>query len=117
MSSDQLRWLSARALSASLASPLLLTGCGCGGISLEGYSLPTCDDGSPSVGGRSPAAQTDFVELRLVADLYTTPREQPLASSGRPCETATQPVACNAELEALSSEEGFRSRCEPGCYS
>lgn len=117
MNSDQLRRLFARALSASLASPLLLTGCGSGGVSLEGYSPPTCDDGSLSVRGLSPATQTDFVEMRLLADLHTTPRQQTLVSSGTPCETATQPAACNAELEALSSEEGFRSRCEPDCYA
>lgn len=117
MNSNQLRRLFARALSASLASPLLLSGCGNGGISLEGYSPPICDDGSLSVQGLSPTTQTDFVEMRLVADLDATPRQQTIVSSGRPCETATQPVACNAELEALSAEEGFHSRCELGCYA
>ncbi len=115
MNSEQLRRLFARALSASLASPLLVTGCGSGGIALEGYSPPACDGQTLSVRGLSPAAQTDFVELRLVADLDTTPRQQSLVSSGTPCETATQPVTCNAELESRSSLEGFRSRCELGC--
>ncbi|WP_043711964.1 ferritin-like domain-containing protein [Corallococcus macrosporus] len=117
MNPDQLRRLFARALSASLASPLLLTGCGSGGISLEGYSPPTCDEGRLSLRGLSPAAAPDFIEMRLITDLYGSPQQQPVVSAGTPCETAQQPVACNAELESLSSEEGFRSRCDLDCQA
>ncbi|MBZ4398986.1 ferritin-like domain-containing protein [Myxococcus sp. AS-1-15] len=117
MNSNQLRRLFARALSASLASPLVLTGCGDGGISLEGFSAPPCDNGRVSLQGLAPATPTDFIELRIVTDLESSPRQQRLASVGTACETATQPAVCNAELDALASEDGFRSRCDVGCYA
>ncbi|NTX16858.1 ferritin-like domain-containing protein [Myxococcus sp. CA056] len=120
MDSNQLRQLFAKALRASLASPLLLAGCG--GLDLKGYSPPVCeDDWKLSMSGLSPATQPDLVQLRRSQDTgdgSSNPRlHTVLSSSGTACATASQPATCQAELAALAPQEGFRSVCNLFCES
>jgi len=119
MDSNQLRQLFAKALRASLASPLLLAGCG--GLDLKGYSPPVCEDNwKLAMKGLSPATQADLVQLRRSQDTgdQTNPRfHEVLTSSGTACATASQPATCQAELEALAPEGGFRSSCDLFCES
>jgi len=117
MDSLLLRRLFSRALRASLASPLVLAGCG-GGADLTGYSAPACDEGSLAVSGLSPAAPPDFVELRHIS--YTLGggdyfAQQRRSSSGTACATASDRAACESALSNLSSRTGFRSSCEELC--
>src|SRR5688500_17835536 len=65
MDSPLLRRLFSRALRASLASPLVLAGCGdgfggFGGVDLTGYSAPACEGTVPAVSGLTPAAPVDL---------------------------------------------------------
>jgi hypothetical protein len=117
MDSLLLRRLFSRALRASLASPLVLAGCG-GGADLTGYSAPACDEGFLAVSGLSPAVPPDFVELRYISnaltggDSFTLQRR---SSSGTACATASNRAACESALSNLSSQTGFRSSCEELC--
>ncbi|MFY2561213.1 ferritin-like domain-containing protein [Corallococcus terminator] len=120
MDSNQLRQLFAKALRASLASPLLLAGCG--GLDLKGYSPPVCEEGSRlAMSGLSPATQTDLVQLRRSSDggdhASGSRFHEVLSSSGTACATASQPAACQAELASLAPEEGFRNSCDLFCES
>ncbi|WNG56046.1 ferritin-like domain-containing protein [Archangium gephyra] len=115
MDSPLLRRLFSRALRASLASPLVLAGCG--EADLTGYSAPVCENGSLAVSGLSPAVPPDFVQLRSVA---TNPggsyfAEARLGSSGTACATASDKAACESALNNLSSRTGFRSSCLDLC--
>ncbi|KFA89988.1 ferritin-like domain-containing protein [Archangium violaceum] len=115
MDSPLLRRLFSRALRASLASPLVLAGCG--GADLTGYSALACDDGFPTVSGLSPTVSPDFVQLRSISmgqdeSFFDEVRR---GSSGTACATASDRAACESALNALSSRTGFRSVCEQTC--
>ncbi|WP_224372177.1 ferritin-like domain-containing protein [Hyalangium versicolor] len=116
MNSPLLRRLFSRALRTSLASPLVLVGCG--GVDLTDYSAPACDEGSLAVSGLSPAVPPDFVELRSISytpgggDTFTETRR---SSSGTACATASDRAACELALSNLSSQTGFRSSCTDLC--
>jgi hypothetical protein len=68
MHSPLLHRLFSRALRASLATPLVLAGCG--GVDLTGYAYPACDGGELAVSGLSPSEQTDFVQLRRLVSNF-----------------------------------------------
>ncbi|PTL78689.1 ferritin-like domain-containing protein [Vitiosangium sp. GDMCC 1.1324] len=115
MDSPLLRRLFARALRASLASPLVLAGCG--GADLTGYSAPACENGLLAVSGLSPASPVDFVQLRT---LFSSPgmgqvTETVGASSGTACATASSKDTCESALRALTSQHGFRLSCTDIC--
>jgi hypothetical protein len=114
MESFRLRQLFARTLRASLASPLVLAGCGV--LDLTGYTAPACENGSLAVTGLSPAEPPDFVQLRS-ATPGAGPGERPSirASAGTACATASQPAACQSALENLTSQSGFRRDCVDFC--
>jgi hypothetical protein len=116
MDSPLLRLLFSRALRASLASPLVLAGCG--GADLTGYSAPACEEGFLAVSGLSPAVPPDFVELRSISfDLGGGAPfgEVRRGSSGTACATASDRAACEQALSNLSSRTGFRSSCQELC--
>jgi hypothetical protein len=115
MNPPLLRQLFTRALRASLASPLVLAGCS--GVDLTGYSAPSCENGTPSVGGLSPAAPTDFVQLRRFNSYLGGGADEAVAasSSGTACATASNPSACESTLRGLTSQSGFRSSCGELC--
>ena len=117
MPSSPLRQLFTRTLRASLASPLVLAGCG--SIDLTGYSAPACEGGSLAVSGLSPARQTDFVQLRSVTSYPYQgggePQESVRASSGTACATASDRAACESALQRLTSSNGFTSSCMELC--
>ncbi|QRK08132.1 ferritin-like domain-containing protein [Archangium violaceum] len=115
MESPLLRRIFSRALRASLASPLVLAGCG--HLDLSDYSAPVCEGGSLAVSGLSPASRTDFVQLRRI---YFSPgaderNEVATSSSGTACATASDRGACESALSALSSRSGFNSSCVDAC--
>lgn len=113
MDSNVLRQIFARALRASLASPLVLAGCG--SVDLTGYSAPACENVNLAVSGLSPAAQLDHVQLRVMISPPGAGPDTVLSSSGTPCSTASNPETCRAQLEALTATSGFRSFCAEVC--
>jgi hypothetical protein len=115
MHSPLLRQLFTRTLRASLASPLVLAGCG--SIDLTDYSAPACEGSSLAVSGLSPARQTDFVQLRRTVSSPGTgySDEAVQASSGTACATASDRAACESALSGLTSSSGFRSTCVELC--
>ncbi|WNG13726.1 ferritin-like domain-containing protein [Cystobacter fuscus] len=140
MHSPRLRLLFARTLRASLASPLVLTGCGiveppptppienptqcgeahqeqCPGVDLRGYAPPICDQNALAVSGLSPAVSPDVVQLRVAGtrDHSGMFPERVVSTSGTACATASNPPACQSALDQLSANQGFHSRCEMVC--
>ncbi|WNG38739.1 ferritin-like domain-containing protein [Archangium violaceum] len=115
MESPLLRRVFSRALRASLASPLVLAGCG--HLDLSDYSAPVCEGGSLAVSGLSPAQQVDFVQLRRVVSYPGNDlrEESATTSSGSACATASNRAACESALSALTSEQGFRASCTEVC--
>ncbi|HVG59120.1 MAG TPA: ferritin-like domain-containing protein [Hyalangium sp.] len=117
MDSLLLRRLFSRALRASLASPLVLAGCG-GGADLTGYSAPACDEGFLAVSGLSPAVPPDFVELRYISDTLSgggALAQERRSSSGTACATASDRFSCESALSNLSPRTGFNSSCSEFC--
>lgn len=117
MDSLLLRRLFSRALRVSLASPLVLGGCGGPDLpGYPGYSAPACDEHFLAVSGLSPVVPPDFVELRSIfyggGDYFAQKRR---SSSGTSCATASDRAACQSALSNLSSRTGFRSSCEGLC--
>ncbi|RKH52950.1 ferritin-like domain-containing protein [Corallococcus llansteffanensis] len=114
----RLRHLFSRALRASLATPLVLAGCGHGsGTELEGYSAIACDNGSPALSDLTISPAPDFIQLR-----YRPPDSEsqpfswtPASSSGQACATATDVAACQTALAEAVPAEGFDRDCLRGC--
>ncbi|MCP3165506.1 hypothetical protein [Myxococcus qinghaiensis] len=119
MNPNRLRELFTRVLGASLAAPLVLTGCG--GLDLDGYSPPACMNDSLAVRDLSPVAPADFVELRSVSrqsDSESFFMEAALSSSGTACATATEQTNCRFGLETLTPTTGFNTSCgASGCVT
>lgn len=116
MHPSPLRRLFARTLRASLASPLVLAGCG--SVDTTGYSAPTCENGRLAVSGLSPAMPTDFVQLRQrvgVGNSEDHYSEMEVSSSGTVCATASQPSTCAEAYRDLTSNSGFRQSCLQIC--
>lgn len=112
MNSNRLRELFTWVPRASLASALLLTGCG--GLDLEGYSPPACMKLNLAVSDLTPAVPTDFIELRRLSGVGRPPPFEVsiLSSSGTACTTASDPATCHSDLEALTPAAGFNTICD-----
>jgi hypothetical protein len=104
--SPLLRHLFSRALRASLASSLVLAGCG---SDQTVYASPVCEGVSFAVSGLSPAVPVDFVQLRYVSSKPDASTAAVIASSGTACATASDKAACESALSNLSSSSGFRT--------
>lgn len=117
MDSPLLRHLFSRALRASLASPLVLAGCG--SVDLTGYSAPACEGNTLAVSGLTPTVPVDFVQLRQIVTSWDGSyfQESASSSSGTACATASDPAACESALSSLSSRSGFRSSCQDLCVA
>ena len=107
MTSSRLRPLFLRTLSASLASPLMLAGCG--GLDLSDYAAPACENKRLAVSGLSPTEPVDFVQLRAAYPSAPggSPQFSVVSSSGTACATATRKDACEQALAALAPATGF----------
>lgn len=121
MNTHRLRRLFSRALHASLATPLVLAGCGDdgseGSVDLTGYSEIACTDQGLSVSGLMLTPAPDFVQLRSFSinggQAPTTYAS--LDSSGEPCATATDIPACKSALENATVAAGFHGTCLDLC--
>ena len=118
MNTNRLRHLFSRALRASLATPLVLAGCGTGGTDLRGYSAIECTPlGDPAINDLSIQPAVDFVESRVLSGYG---REGPVgyetrASTGEACASATDVSACQTALAEASSSDGFTGNCIQLC--
>ena len=115
MQARRLRHLFSRALRASLATPLVLVGCGADdGTNLKGYAEIECDAGTYAVSDLTISPKPDFLQLRAI--LFTEPPSSaPISSSGQACATATDAQACAAALDAAQPTEGFHHFCVDAC--
>ncbi|NOK17592.1 ferritin-like domain-containing protein [Corallococcus carmarthensis] len=116
----RLRRLFSRALHASLATPLVLAGCGVNlgnSADLTGYSEVECSEGYLSVNDLTLTPAPDFVQLRYVSiNGGQDPRSYvPAASSGQACATATDIPACQAALKDATVTAGFHHVCVDFC--
>jgi hypothetical protein len=132
MNPSRLREIFDHTLRASLAAPLVLTGCGVvlpptsggTGIDLSGYAPVDCDGSSLSVKGLSPQQPPpDAVQLWSSVS-YNGPFPDPdgsqtsftkVSSSGEACATASDRPACETALAQLKPPHGFRETCEQLC--
>ncbi|NOJ94723.1 ferritin-like domain-containing protein [Corallococcus coralloides] len=118
MNTNRLRYLFSRALRTSLATPLVLAGCGTGNTDLRGYSAIECSPQRlPAIDDLSIQPAADSVELR---EITSYDREAPAsyetrASTGQACATATDPAACQTALEEARSHDGFHGTCTLVC--
>ncbi|RKH15336.1 ferritin-like domain-containing protein [Corallococcus sp. CA053C] len=113
----RLRHLFSRALRASLATPLVLAGCGHGGADLEGYTAVECDNGAPALSDLTISPAPDFIQLRYrntsgSGEAFTT---QDASSSGQACATATDVAACQTAVAEALPTEGFNKNCLQYC--
>ncbi|WP_043710632.1 ferritin-like domain-containing protein [Corallococcus macrosporus] len=116
MESNRLRLLFSRALRASLASPLVLTGCDGGEVDLTGYVEPACENRNLAVTGLLPVTTPEFIALRAFAPMDESAESKwRVSSTGTPCATATQPDVCQSALESLAPTPGFRDACGVLC--
>ena len=115
MDAHHLRLLFRALLKTSLASPLIL-GAGCG-PDLSDYEPQKCE--TPLVSGLAPSVIPDVVQLRAFSDFgWSEPeKHHVLASEGLACATAEDAQACEAALEALAPDAGFRKQCYDLCTS
>ncbi|RKG90373.1 ferritin-like domain-containing protein [Corallococcus terminator] len=114
MNANRLRHLFSRALRASLATPLVLAGCG-SSANLTGYSPVECDNNSPAISDLSLSFAPDFVQVRSIYRDSPASESQPVSSSGQACATATDATACQSTLAELRVEQGLRSYCVDFC--
>ncbi|NOK36157.1 ferritin-like domain-containing protein [Corallococcus exercitus] len=118
MNTNRLRHLFSRALRASLATPLVLAGCGTGSTTLTGYSNVECTpQGVPAIDDLSIQPAQDYVALRQVTSYggegpatYET-----RVSIGEACATATNVSACQTSLAEARSSDGFNDACIQAC--
>ncbi|RYZ38952.1 MAG: ferritin-like domain-containing protein [Myxococcaceae bacterium] len=114
MNALRLRHLFSRALRTSLATPLVLAGCG-SAANLTGYAPVVCDNNAPAISGLSPSSAPDSVQLRSVHRYSPSRESQSVSSSGQVCATATDPSACQTTIEQLQVLEGLRPYCVDVC--
>ena len=115
----RLRHLFSRALRASLATPLVLAGCGHGsGTELEGYSAIACDNGSPALSDLTISPAPDFVQLRSRSVYWDAEpsTSRAISSFGEACATATDVTACQTAVAEALPTEGFNKYCLPECF-
>nr|WP_216626904.1 ferritin-like domain-containing protein [Corallococcus exercitus] len=113
-----MRRLFSRALHASLATPLVLAGCGTeGSTDLTGYSEIACTDGGLAVSDLTLTPAPDFVQLRFFTTNGPGQVSAPFAraSSGQACATATDVPACETALENATVDAGFHHVCLDFC--
>ncbi|WP_375756406.1 ferritin-like domain-containing protein [Corallococcus exercitus] len=118
MNSHRLRRLFSRALHASLATPLVLAGCGTeGSVGTKDYSEIECTDGSPAVSDLTLTPAPDFVQLRYIGTNGGQPMGaySPSSSSGEACATATDVPTCKEALEDATVTAGFHHVCLDFC--
>ncbi|NBD07355.1 ferritin-like domain-containing protein [Corallococcus silvisoli] len=113
MNVHRLRHLFSRALRTTLATPLVLAGCG--GADLEGYSRIECDQGHPALGDLRISPAPDFVQLRSLNPYQGAAGSNPASTSGRACATAIDVPACEAALEQANVASGFHRDCIDSC--
>ena len=120
MNSNRLKLLFSRALRTSLATPLVLAGCGTGSTNLNGYSSIECSSQwLLAIDNLSIQPAADSVELREITGYG---REGPVfyetrVSTGQQCATASDPAACQTALEEARAAEGFHGACFDVCTS
>ncbi|WP_375758939.1 ferritin-like domain-containing protein [Corallococcus exercitus] len=126
MNVDRLRFLFSRALRTSLATPLLIAGCGREPVVVEPpptkpepvdlsqHSDVECVNGAPAISDLSIEPPPDSVQLRAIY-LRTPPFGLPAlrvrTSEGEACATATDPQDCQARLDTLEIQQGFPRTC------
>ncbi|MCY1040728.1 ferritin-like domain-containing protein [Corallococcus sp. bb12-1] len=115
MNARRLRHLFSRALRTSLATPLVLAGCGSDAVDLEGYAPIACDDNVPAVSDLTLSPQPDYLQLRLLESYQEPPSFDGTATSGTACATASDVPACQEALAATLPEEGFHHSCFQLC--
>ncbi|MBN8232007.1 ferritin-like domain-containing protein [Corallococcus macrosporus] len=119
MNTNRLRHLFSRALRASLATPLVLAGCGTSSTNLTEYSKVECAPGGTlAIDGLSIQPAQDYIELRQVTsyDDQEPPTYVLRASSGEACATATDVPACQTALAEARSSDGFTGECIQVCF-
>ncbi|NOK18317.1 ferritin-like domain-containing protein [Corallococcus carmarthensis] len=118
MHTNRLRHLFSRALRASLATPLVLAGCGTGNTNLRGYTNIECTPtGEPAINDLSIQPAMDSVELRFISSYGEEPATyQTRASTGEACATATDPSTCQTTLAEARSVDGFTGACIQVCW-
>ncbi|NOK09716.1 ferritin-like domain-containing protein [Corallococcus exercitus] len=122
MNTNRLRQLFSRALRASLATPLVLAGCGTGSTNLTEYSNIECSpQGEPAIDDLSIQPAQDSVALRAITSYFDPPGDPPAptyetrATTGEACATATDVPACQTALENARSSDGFHGACIQVC--
>ncbi|MFB1478890.1 ferritin-like domain-containing protein [Corallococcus sp. RDP092CA] len=126
MNVNRLRTLFSQALRASLATPLLLSGCEREPapvveppprpepVDLSQHSEVACVNGFPALTGLTIDPPPDVLQVRTVQHRFppgTPPAVVLKASEGEPCATATAPQACLDRLEAVLVDGGFPRLC------
>ncbi|RKH03866.1 ferritin-like domain-containing protein [Corallococcus carmarthensis] len=126
MNVNRLRVLFSHALRASLATPLLITGCdGRPTVTVEPTPKPepvdlsqhsdvACVNSFPALTGLTVDPPPDVLQMRTIKRRYppSSPPEADLQTSeGVPCATATNPQACLDQLDALAVTRGFPRIC------
>ncbi|RKH11034.1 ferritin-like domain-containing protein [Corallococcus sp. CA047B] len=115
MQVHRLRHLFSRALRASLATPLVLAGCGSNTTGLEDYGPIACDDDVPAVSDLKISPTPDYLQLRLLHSDYEPPSFEGKAAFGEACSTASDVPACQEALGATVPGEGFHHSCFQLC--
>ncbi|MCY1036491.1 ferritin-like domain-containing protein [Corallococcus sp. BB11-1] len=124
----RLRHLFSRALRASLATPLVLAGCGStpddgvdggtdGRADLTGYSQIACSGNGLALDALTISPAPDFVQLRYLYTYFGSDERDsgPVSSQGQPCATATDAAACQGALENAVPSAGFHHTCTELC--
>ncbi|RKI75140.1 ferritin-like domain-containing protein [Corallococcus sp. AB049A] len=120
MNIHRLRRLFSRALSTSLATPLVLAGCGVNlgnSADLTGFSQVACEEHRLSFGNLTLSSAQDFVQLRgFYSNVpWEDARSFGSSSSGQACATATDVPACQTAVEDASTSKGFHRDCFDFC--
>ncbi|RKG64444.1 ferritin-like domain-containing protein [Corallococcus sp. CA054B] len=118
MNTNRLRHLFSRALRTSLATPLVLAGCGTGHTDLRGYSAIECSPQRlPAIDDLSAQPAPDSIELRQITsyDIEAPALYETRDSTGQACATATDPGACRTALEEARPHDGFFATCTLLC--
>ncbi|CAM3175720.1 ferritin-like domain-containing protein [Corallococcus sp. ZKHCc1 1396] len=115
MQAHRLRHLFSRALRASLATPLVLAGCGTNAVSLEGYEPIACDGHVPSVSDLSISPEPDYLQLGRAQPYSSQPGDGYTSTFGEACATASDVPACQEALGATLPGEGFHHNCFQLC--
>jgi hypothetical protein len=114
----RLRRLFSRALSTSLATPLVLAGCGVNlgnSADVTGFSQVECEQNRLALGNLTLSPAQDFIQIRYIYPALSDPGPIEGASSGQACATATDVPTCEATLKEATVTSGFRRECIDYC--